>query len=414
MPDAIRDRAEDGHIADDITSPGSKLVLFDHGLGQAGLPFVTLVSDPPHHTRPRHHHHGDVTYLYVAGEHHIEGEGTYRAGDVRFVRAGRAYGPETTGPDGGTWWVITNADPIPVNEPEHGRDDARSGTGRRASTDDALPEFDAEDDWREIDDAVRDPGAAIVRGLVRPDRVADLNADIDAYLSDHPGIGLPASGSGLYDAFLGHRTLRLHGLAARFDSAVPILEDELIFRWAERLLAPVCESILLNAGELIQIGPGEPAQFPHRDTDSWLELPIGQDPYLVNAIIALSPMDPENGATELALGSHRWPRPRPLIAGETLQPALSPGDALLFRGDLLHGGGANRTRGHRRALSLSFCAGWLRTVENHQLNVPPVVAARLPDRTRSLLGYTTHDATARGGGLIGLYDNGDPAGALSD
>ena len=276
----------------------------------------------------------------------------------------------------------------------------------------AVPTFDAGGSWDAVDAAVLDDGAAIVRGVISPELVAELNADIDDLLTERPGIGLPATGSGLYDSFLGHRTVRLHCLAARFPSAVHLLDDDAIYGWAERLLAPVCASPLLNTGELIEIGPGEPAQFPHRDTDLWLPLPIGGDPYMVNAIVALTPFTADNGATHVTLGSHRWERTRPLGGDETLQAELEPGDAVLFRGDILHGGGANSTDAPRRGISLSYCAGWLRTVENHQLNVPPAIAAGLPERVQALLAYRSHDASAAGGGVLGLYDNGDPAAAL--
>ena len=89
------------------------------------------------------------------------------------------------------------------------------------------------------------------------------------------------------------------------------------------------------------------------------------------------------------------------------------GDAVLFRGDILHGGGGNRTDGPRRGISLSYCAGWLRTVANHQLNVPPAIASGFPERVLALLAYRAHDASAAGGGVLGLYDNGDPAAALT-
>jgi ectoine hydroxylase-related dioxygenase (phytanoyl-CoA dioxygenase family) len=128
--------------------------------------------------------------------------------------------------------------------------------------------------------------------------------------------------------------------------------------------------------------------------------------------VALGDVDAINGATNLALGSHTSPPGRYPTQDEIVQPELRPGDALLFRGDVIHGGGANRSDRPRRAVSLSYCAGWLRPVENSFLNVPPDRAARLPHEVRRLLGYATHDASVQGGGLVGLYENGHPAQAL--
>jgi ectoine hydroxylase-related dioxygenase (phytanoyl-CoA dioxygenase family) len=399
-----RYRPDDVEPVADPTSPGSSVRLFDNGFGQEGAPFVMLVSDPPNHTRAAHHHHGDVLYVYVHGEHHVDGEGTYRAGDVRWVRAGHAYGPETTGPDGGTWWVLSGANPIPVEQAPPARVPTVAPAPARG-----VPRFSAPFDWDAIDAAVLEIGAAVVTGLVAPSLIARANREIDQWLADHPEAGRPASGSDLYDAFLGHRTVRLHGLCAKLHSGADLIGHPDIVAWARRLLTRTCETVLLNAGELIQIGPGEPAQFLHRDTDSWPQLRTLHDPVLVNAIVALSPFTSANGATNVTVGTHRWDRNTHPTPDQIDRAELDPGDALLFRGDIIHGGGANTTAtDHRRGISLSYCAGWLRPVENSYLNVPPATAAGLPTEVQDLLGYAPHDAVSRGGGILGLYENGDP------
>jgi len=92
---------------------------------------------------------------------------------------------------------------------------------------------------------------------------------------------------------------------------------------------------------------------------------------------------------------------------------MAAGDAVLFRGDIIHGGGENRSDARRRALSISYCAGWLRPVENSFLTVPRDVAAAASPAIQALLGYKAHNATYKSGGLVGLYENGDPALALN-
>ena len=66
----------------------------------------------------------------------------------------------------------------------------------------------------------------------------------------------------------------------------------------------------------------------------------------------------------------------------------------------------------RRVLSISYCAGWLRPVENSFLNLSPTTVSTLPEKLQAILGYAAHDATANRGGMVGLYENGDPARAL--
>jgi hypothetical protein len=102
-----------------------------------------------------------------------------------------------------------------------------------------LPEFDVSNDWGSIDAAVLDVGGAVVRRVLSRPVVDELNAEIDAHLAGLPGGGLPNTGSAVYDRFLGHRTVRLHGLTAKLDGVVRLLDGEVITPWAQRLLAPV-------------------------------------------------------------------------------------------------------------------------------------------------------------------------------
>lgn len=338
MTNTARFRPDEVEPIIDPTTGSGDVLVFPDGFGQQGKPFVMQVADPPNKTRPAHHHHGDVIYFYIQGEHHIEGEGTYRTGDVRWARAGHVYGPETTGPEGGTWWLVSYADPIPVqaNDGQPAVDtppaDRSNGPAR------FRPPFD----WPAIDAEVRTSGAAVAEALVANELVARTNADFDAWLAEHPDAGLPTSGSELYDLFLGHRTVRLHGLAAKVPAAAELIGHEDVVGWAERLLAPLSNGIQLNAGELIQIGPGEPAQYLHRDSDSW-PMPVGEHPVLVNAMVALSDFTSETGATNAVLGSQTWPDGQHPSPDQIAQVTMAPGDVLLFRGDIVHGGGHNRT-----------------------------------------------------------------------
>ena len=76
------------------------------------------------------------------------------------------------------------------------------------------------------------------------------------------------------------------------------------------------------------------------------------------------------------------------------------------------GGGENKTDRRRRVMSISYCAAWLRPVENSFLNVSRETAHALEPHMQAILGYASHDATASGGGMIGLFENGDPMRAL--
>jgi ectoine hydroxylase-related dioxygenase (phytanoyl-CoA dioxygenase family) len=366
------------------------------------VPFIIKVCDPPNTTRPRHSHHGDVCYLYVQGEHHIEGEGVYREGDVRWTRAVHEYGPETTGSDGGTWWLVTSDNPIPVP----------AGDARVAGAD-PLPVLATRPAGVGLEELVAlttEPGGVIVTEWLDEQTVARVNDEIDCYLSEHPGYGAPDSGSELYDLFLGRRTVRLHGLVAKLPRTGPaLIADPRLVEWATAVMAPICTSVLLNAAELIQIGPGEGTQFLHRDSDSWPALPPGPTPVIVNAIIALDEFTLDNGATHVAPGSHHWPAGRTARPDDLGRAVMRAGDVLLFRGDLVHGGGANTSDRRRRAISISYCAGWLRPVEHHPANLGLDAISNAPHPLRDLLGGGVHDATAKGGGILGLVEGRNPA-----
>ncbi len=257
-----------------------------------------------------------------------------------------------------------------------------------------------------------EPGGVIVTGWLDADTVGRMNDEIDRYLRDHPEDGAPDTGSELYDRFLGRRTVRLHGLVAKLPDAGPaLIADPRLVEWATAVMRPSCTSVLLNAGELIQIGSGEGAQYRHRDTDSWPALPPADTPFVVNAIVALDDFTLDNGATHVAPGSHRWPVGRGARPGELARAVMRAGDAILFRGDLVHGGGANTTDARRRAVSLSYCVGWLRTVENHAANLGLDTIDRAPQPLRDLLGGGVHDASDRGGGMLGLVDGRRPGSA---
>jgi ectoine hydroxylase-related dioxygenase (phytanoyl-CoA dioxygenase family) len=397
----------------DPTTGSGNVFLMSEGMGSDGKPFILFVEDPPNKTRPKHYHHGDVVYVYTKGEHHIEGEGVYRAGDIRWTRAGHAYGPETTGPEGGSWWIISYSDPLPVNVAEEATPIAPE-IAATARSEHGLLTFERPYDWKAIDQAVVNEGGAIIVGFLLRDELEAVNQDIDGYLSRDSVHGLPRSGSPAYDAFLGTHTVRLHGLSEKTPSTRSLIAHPELVTWAERMIGSNAASVLLNAGELIQIGPGEPAQYLHRDTDSWIALPRTEVPVLVNAIVALDPFTLKNGATYIAPGSWSWENGRQPMSDEFARALMNAGDAILFRGDLIHGGGENVSEAPRRAISISYCAGWLRPVENSFLNISRETARTLDPRLQALLGYAPHDAVAKRGGMVGLYENGNPAKALQN
>ncbi|HIG60249.1 MAG TPA: phytanoyl-CoA dioxygenase family protein [Gammaproteobacteria bacterium] len=264
-----------------------------------------------------------------------------------------------------------------------------------------LPSDCTADDITEVNE--RD-GGVIVDGWLSPGLLQQLNTELEPWLARHQGTD---SGSAASDSFLGKKTRRLQGLTVKAPTFVKIMIDDRIMGFAERVLAPIGPSIILNNGEIIDIGPGESAQPMHRDDDAW-NFANAADPLMINTIAALVDITPDMGATLVVPGSHRWEPNRLATEDEIVSCDLPAGSTLFFRGDTLHAGGANRSTKRRRALSTGICCGWLRPVENSYTTLPIEVVNCLPRRAQALLGYALYDASKVGGGYLGYHDMGDP------
>ena len=97
-PSVLRVR-DDGSLDDDTW----RKTIVAPPMGEA----VFYVRLGPGAASPRHWHPSDTVYIVRRGELVIPGEGTYREGEVRWVRGGTAYGPEMGGPDGVEFWFVS-------------------------------------------------------------------------------------------------------------------------------------------------------------------------------------------------------------------------------------------------------------------------------------------------------------------
>lgn len=266
-----------------------------------------------------------------------------------------------------------------------------------------------------VDASVERDGAVILESVFPQSFVTRVNQEVDDWLARHPEEGRLPTESDVYAAYLGYKTRRVNAMIAKVDPVATIAANEVVVGWAQRVMRQCATSILLNTSELIEIQPGESPQPQHRDSQCWPHVQNPRGPVIVNAMVALTRFTQANGATVLAPGSFAWGPERAPEPAELVQAVMSPGDVLLFRGDLVHGGGANQTADERRrALSMSYCAGWLRTVDNGVLTVPPSRARALDPTLQALLGYAAYDGLPEGGGVLGLSANGDPRTALDN
>lgn len=247
-------------------------------------------------------------------------------------------------------------------------------------------------------------GGLILEGLLTPEQVTRLNAELDPHLAARmPGntAGVPA----LMAEFSGFNTKRITGLLTRSQVLRDgILQHTPLLDYIDALLHPYADSYWLSTAQVIEIQPGEKAQALHRDLENF---PIFRDAgptaaeATVNCIVALSEFTEETGGTRVIPGSHKWPdftnRGAP---GATIPVEMKPGSAVLYSGKLVHGGGANRSSAPRRALSLSFVLGYLTPEEAYPFYVPMELARALPPRVQQLLGFRSFHNMTQGAGSV--------------
>lgn len=213
-------------------------------------------------------------------------------------------------------------------------------------------------------------------------------AVMDAFYSDLDPIF--ASSPFCEGPFYGEATKRFGRLLIRSPHAAAFAQHELILGIAKRvLLHPLCNTILLNLTQAIEIHPDSPLQFPHRDQDMFGGEKGGQD-YMMNVMWALDDFTETNGATRVWPVSHRTDPDGMLPEHEAVSAVMPRGSAFLFLGSSLHSGGQNRSGAPRRGAIFSYCQGWLRPWENPWLAYPPAIARHFNEELAALVGYRQH------------------------
>lgn len=256
-------------------------------------------------------------------------------------------------------------------------------------------------------------GGCIVEQNLSPDLVQRLNEELDPHLLDRDPLHGIENDEGMA-AFCGRRTKRLCKLAIRSKSFPEYILEERLLEWVRLTLSPMCTEYQLGMSQVIEIGPGEPSQYLHRDEVLFPRLANHtEDQVLVNTMTALTDFDEENGATRVIPNTHKFPKiPAEQfdVEKDSLPAIMKAGDTLFWVGGLVHGGGANVSSNRfRRGLASQFSLGWLRSEEAHSLEITVEQAKALPPRLRELLGFAAYRT---GGGYSYSVDMADPYGVL--
>jgi ectoine hydroxylase-related dioxygenase (phytanoyl-CoA dioxygenase family) len=256
-----------------------------------------------------------------------------------------------------------------------------------------------------ITQAMDRDGVVIVEDFFKSEWLDRYNAEVQPLIDNHHRT---YTGVEIFDDFLGYQTVRLQGLASKTPSFIDALIDPRLLAVMDHVLLPICTDYLLSAGELIEIRQNETAQRLHTDNNSWPTPLQNLGPLCVNAMIALTDYTAENGATLVVPGSHIWSKGRIPEHDQVVPAEMPAGSVAIFSGETIHAGGTSTVEGIRRGLSVSYCAGWLRPVENHYLNLTIEQVRAMPERAQELLGFDVYDGTTRGNGVLGYYEMGNP------
>lgn len=219
-------------------------------------------------------------------------------------------------------------------------------------------------------------GYATIPDAITPEQVAWARAELTTLAETTP-LGR--------DDFEGRRTRRVYALFAKTRSLDELALHPTVLGVLDRVLG----HYQLSAPAGISIGPREVAQPLHPD-DAIYPVPRPHPELVVNVMWPLQDFTAANGATRIVAGSHHWIDEQPTPTTPTVTVEMPAGTALLYSGQVWHGGGANRTDASRLGVVLHYGASWLRPVENHVLAVPPDQARDLAVRLQELLGYNVY------------------------
>ena len=255
-----------------------------------------------------------------------------------------------------------------------------------------------------VDDVVsvveRD-GGVIIEDFLAPEVLDEIKSDL------MPRLNAKSVGN---NEFTGFQTRRMSALFAYTRRMADIATHPLYLPAAERIVnKPVgywsgeyrhqmSPGLRIGATQLIQIGPGQPAQTLHRDDWAflWRHPTCGREARL-QIMIAMTEFTAENGGTLVIPGSHTWGDERVPDVEEAIATVMKPGSALIFLGSLYHAGGANLTANqYRSGLSMGLDAGNVRQEENMYLALPREVLMTYSEKIQRLLGWSVNASNYMG------------------
>ncbi len=129
--------------------------------------------------------------------------------------------------------------------------------------------------------------------------------------------------------FSGGLTKRFERMLIRTPATRAFAMPEAILLRATSILSPGCDRIARRLTQAVEIHPGAPAQYSHRDHDLWPAI-TGGEQFQVNVIWQLPAITVDNGATRFWPGSDYAGFDGETEEGVAALAACEPGDALVW------------------------------------------------------------------------------------
>lgn len=159
-----------------------------------------------------------------------------------------------------------------------------------------LPVLDAAEPASAVVAALRSAGAAVVTGLLDVDAVDRCAAELRPEFDQR--------GHQQENDFNGYRTLRISSVLGYAPATAGMVGHPLVLDVADAILLPHCLAYRIGSTTGIEILPGESDQVLHRD-DTIYAVRIPGMEFQIGVMWAIDDFTEENGATRVALGSHR-------------------------------------------------------------------------------------------------------------
>ena len=196
-------------------------------------------------------------------------------------------------------------------------------------------------------------GFTVLRDAISPQQLSSVREALTHRNGDGENPGArPLSGACLVCKHRAFRDVALHPT---------------VLAIVEALLGDDC---VLSSCNSAHREPGCDAQGLHRDTGIWgASMPMLAEPVGIQTAWCVDDFSEETGGTRLVPGSHRaaasvtgarHASPSEEAEAAAITVTAPAGSIILFDAQMLHGGGANRSRSHRRACLTLFVRSWLK------------------------------------------------------